>query len=65
MNVGIKIRNLRKSFGYNQEIVARQLGKSRVTITNIENNRQSISIEDLLRLCRFFKITPNDFLDWK
>lgn len=63
--IGYRVLRLRKMYKLNQTELAYILGLKRPSITNIERGRQRLSLEAMLKLCRFFQIAPNDFLSWE
>lgn len=56
MELGTKIRELRKSRGMTQQVLAEKLNLSRGQISNLEKNRRSLSLEQLNLLCDLFKV---------
>ncbi|MDE7082887.1 MAG: helix-turn-helix domain-containing protein [Clostridia bacterium] len=56
-----KIKNLRISFGISQTELANQLGVSKQCISNWENDNIQPSIDMLIKLADYFKVTT-DFL---
>ncbi len=61
---GLRIRLLRRKSSLTQEQVAAQVGLSRVTICNIENGRQGVTLDAAWRLAivlggvRLDRLTP-------
>ncbi len=59
-----KLKELMKKRHWNIETVKRGSGISRTTLTNLYYGRsKGIQLDTLQRLCAFFDITPNDFID--
>lgn len=55
-NLGMKIKELRKSRGMTQQVLAEKLNLSRSQISNLEKNRRSLNLEQLNSLCDLFKV---------
>jgi transcriptional regulator with XRE-family HTH domain len=55
-NLGERIKELRKSRGMTQQILAEKLNLSRSQISNLEKNRRSLNLEQLDLLCDLFKV---------
>lgn len=67
IDIGAKIKTLRKGRGYTQEQLAEKLGITRATVSNYEVGRRSPHISELRRIADFFGvgvdyfgITPSD-----
>ncbi len=56
-----KIKTIREKLGFSQEILAKELGISRVAISQIENGDRKISAEEIAKLSRVFNV-PTDIL---
>lgn len=56
MELGTRIKELRKSRHLKQDDLAEVLGLSRGQISNLEHNRRSLSLKQLQMLCEFFKV---------
>lgn len=63
--VGNKISVLRKEAGYSQQILAEKLGKSRVSIVNIEKGRQHTTLALIVELSIIFKVPLDEFVPQK
>lgn len=61
MDLGKKIKELRKSRHLKQDDLAEILGITRGQISNLEHNRRSLSLEQLQKLCNYFKIDMEYF----
>lgn len=61
-SVGNQIRELRKNAGFSQQDLADKLGKSRVSIVNIEKGRQHPPLHLLVEFARIFNKNLNDLL---
>ncbi len=59
--IGERVKYLREKFGLNQTDLADLLGVGQVAISNIESNKSSISIDLLVKLCKYFNVTA-DFI---
>ena len=59
MKIYIKrLIDLRTDADFTQEDVAKVLNKSQQGYAHIENGRANISVDDLITLCRFYKVSP-------
>ncbi len=63
--LGERIRVLRDSFKLSQESVAKRLGISRVSLSQIENGERKMTAEELAKLSNIFKIDADILLDLK
>ena len=61
MDLGTKIKELRKSRHLRQDDLAEVLSLSRGQISNLEHNRRSLNLEQLQKLCNFFKVDMEYF----
>lgn len=59
--LGERIRELRKSRNLKQDDLAEVLGLSRGQISNLEHNRRSLSLKQLQKLCKLFKVDMEYF----
>jgi len=59
---GLAMRNRRHNLGYTQADVAKRLGKSRTSITNMELGRQGMSLETGLKLMNILHMSVGDLL---
>ena len=58
------IRMLRLMRGYTQQDIADKLGKTTNAISNWELGNTSPSVDDMVALCEFLKVTPNQLCGW-
>ena len=58
MDIGTKLRALRRSHGLSQEALAAQLGVSRQAVTKWESGTAAPSTANLLAICEAFQISP-------
>ncbi len=65
MKIGTRIRGLREDNDMLQEVLAKILEVDRTTLSRIENNRQDIQINQLIKLCKYFSVDPNYVLSFK
>jgi len=63
VNIGERLRQIRQIYNISAKKLARELEVDPSTISKIENNQALPSIELLLKICEYFKITPADFFD--
>lgn len=61
MDLGTRIRELRKSRHLKQDDLAEILGITRGQISNLEHNRRSLNLKQLETLCNYFKIDMEYF----
>lgn len=57
-----KLRELRKKRDLKQELLADEIGTSQQTVSRIENDKLSMSIETLIRLSAYFNVTTDYLL---
>lgn len=57
-----KFKKYRTEKGYSQQIVADLLALDRSTIAHYEKGDSTPNLENLIRICNIFEITPNDLL---
>ena len=62
MNVGEKIKKIRKMSGMTQEELAEKMNVSRQTISKCEKELSSPDLESAITFCRLFEISLDDFL---
>lgn len=60
--IGAKIEQLRNMLGWSQEDLAKKVGLTRTSITNIEAGRQRILLHDIEKFCTAFQIQPRILL---
>ena len=65
MNYGEIFCALRKKRGLNQSDVADYLGITRGAYGMYEIGRRKIDVDTLVKLCRFFEVTPNEVLGFE
>lgn len=63
VNVGLRIRELRNQIGISQEALANKAEIDRTYVTDVENGRRNISIENLEKLINALEIQLKDFFD--
>jgi len=61
--LGLKLKSLRDSSGINQQELAKRLGTSRPTISQIENGERKISADELMKLSEIFNLSVDGLLD--
>lgn len=62
IKLGENVRHHRDKRKLKQETVAAHLGKSRITISNIESGRQRIQLHSLVILARYLQTTIEELL---
>lgn len=60
--LGMRINELRQSFGWSQVELAKRLGVAKQTVSNWENDNIQPSIEMLVRLAKIFGVTTDYLL---
>ena len=61
MDYRTRIRNVREDKDFTQAQIGKILNKSQQGYSHIESGRAELKIDDLIRLCRFYKLT-SDYL---
>ena len=61
--VGLRIKELRNKIGISQEALANKAEIDRTYVTDVENGRRNISIENLEKLVNALQIQFKDFFD--
>jgi transcriptional regulator with XRE-family HTH domain len=61
--LGETVRNARVNAGIKQEDLSKRLGfKSRISVANIENGKQSVQLTTLIEIAEFLKIPITDLI---
>jgi len=63
VKVGQRIKELRNQIGISQEALANKADIDRTYVTDVENGRRNISIENLEKLVNALEIQFKDFFD--
>jgi len=63
VNVGSRIRELRNEMGISQEALANKAEIDRTYVTDVENGRRNISIENLQKLVNALQVQFKDFFN--
>lgn len=61
--MGLRIRELRNQLGISQEALANKAEIDRTYVTDVENGRRNISIENLEKLVNALEIPFKDFFN--
>ncbi len=61
--LGLRVKEMRGLRGLSQKQVAEKLGLKRSTISQIESGDRKINADELLKLSRIFKVSPNNLLN--
>ena len=61
--VGLRIKELRKQIGISQEALANRAEIDRTYVTDVENGRRNISIENLQKLVIALEVQLKEFFD--
>ena len=62
-NVGLRLRELRQAKALSQEALANKADLDRTYVTDVENGRRNISIENIEKLVKALEISIKDFFD--
>ena len=62
MDYRIRMRNLREDHDLTQKEVGAIINKSQQGYSHIEEGRAELKIEDLIRLCHFYKVSADYFI---
>ena len=65
MNLGKKLKELRKSYNLTQETLAKKLDISRVNYTRYETNKVRPDYELLIKIADFYDVTLDELFDRK
>ncbi len=60
--IGRRIRNIRVVKRISQGELAKTLGKTHATISDIERGQTKLSVEDLTKIAKFFNVTTSEIL---
>lgn len=60
---GQKLKELRLEKGLTQFSLSKDFGVSKMTISAWENDKQEPSIDDIIKLARYFDVTTDELLD--
>jgi transcriptional regulator with XRE-family HTH domain len=63
--VGLRLRELRKSIGLSQEKFALEAELDRTYIASIEQGKRNVSIVSLEKIFKALNLSPKDFFDSK
>jgi len=62
MEIYERVKELRSKLHLSQDYVAKYLGVSRATVTQMENGKRKILADDISKLSILFGLSPNDIL---
>ena len=62
MNYRIRMRNLREDHDLTQKEVGAIINKSQQGYGHIEDGRAELKIDDLIKLCKFYKVSADYFI---
>ena len=63
INIGLRIKEIRKSKDLSQEKLANLVGLDRTYMTSVENGKRNVSIVNIKKICDGLEISLNDFFD--
>ena len=58
------LKELRESRNMSQAALAEKLGISHTTVARWESGKISPTVKNLIAVCEYFKVSPNDLLDY-
>lgn len=61
--VGIRIRNIRKSQGVSQQILAYEVDMEKTNISRIEAGKTNVTIKNLYKIAQALGVTMKDIVD--
>ncbi|HOR41425.1 MAG TPA: helix-turn-helix transcriptional regulator [Paludibacteraceae bacterium] len=61
--VGIRIRNIRKSQGMSQQILAYEVDMEKTNISRIEAGRTNVTVKNLYKIAQALGVTMKDIVD--
>ncbi len=59
MNYRTRLKNLREDHDYTQAQIGKLIQKTQQGYNHIENGRAELKIEDLITLCKFYKVSAD------
>ena len=59
MNYRTRLKNLREDNDYTQAQIGKLIQKTQQGYNHIENGRAELKIEDLITLCKFYKVSAD------
>lgn len=62
MNYRVRMRNLREDNDLTQREAGAIINKSQQGYSHIEDGRAELKIDDLIRLCKFYKVSADYFI---
>ena len=62
MNYRIRMKNMREDHDLTQKEVGALINKSQQGYSHIEEGRAELKIDDLIILCRFYKVSADYFI---
>ena len=60
--IGAKIQSVREALGWKQADLAKRVGLTRTSVTNIEAGRQRLQLHQIEKFCSAFQTTPKMLL---
>lgn len=64
-DIGYRIKFIRiNKMNYSQEDFAKLLGLDKTYICRVENGKQNLTVENLIRICEGLNVSLSDFFDF-
>lgn len=60
-----RMKEIREVRGFSRDDIADVLCIQRATYNYIERGDTQLKVRHLLKLCKFYNVSPNDFLGWR
>ncbi len=65
IDIGLRIKYLRKQAGLSQEKLARKIAFDRTIISKIESGKYNVTVNTLEQICDGIGVTLKDFFDFE
>ena len=62
MDYRTRLRNIREDRDISQKTIGEILNKSQQGYSHIEDGRAELKIDDMIKLCRFYKVSADYFI---
>lgn len=65
MSISKKLKEARKASKMTQGEAAKKLGITNTTLSNWENDVSKPDVDMIKKICKLYKVNPNDLYDWE